>query len=501
MLTRRQFGLSTLAMLAMSSFAISTTHPRRPDFAAERAPLPRPECPQGGDWQLFFLGWHGDSINRVIDVPSRYTAVKTPHSALIGYGQPALSGPITDIVEFHDCQQFIMRTGARHEYIDLFAIFARLHLDSAYVPPVHRAQPQVIRTLPPRRRTDRTRANPPIAAAPPLTAFDPLHDGIPMAYIFAYRRPYEPLALREGFNCLHFFRRTDATGAPHWVAKITWVGRDGQAQCAEPLPASQGDVGQLFQVDRGPTLPSAMLPPVARWDWDSINHRQYIGIRCEDAWCEVRPKLPVGGGFHASASIANGSHSTKGWYDEQILAVPPPSASPTPPAQVSAIKGTIIPDAALGNDAGQDGATSRFNNTWQEVATVRLDNAPGDYTTKLNFVRTTGTPAENHVGLCFGMTAVSGRNPCLPLRIGLRKPLREDGTPCSTGWMSRVGRGLTGEGSERYFCVTRRGHDHDTNGVLIPHIPGIVRWRWALDDETMWIRCMQGCCEVRAQEL
>jgi hypothetical protein len=29
------------------------------------------------------------------------------------------------------------------------------------------------------------------------------------------------------------------------------------------------------------------IPPVARWDYDTANHQQYIGLRCGGEWCEV----------------------------------------------------------------------------------------------------------------------------------------------------------------------------------------------------------------------
>ena len=40
-----------------------------------------------------------------------------------------------------------------------------------------------------------------------------------------------------------------------------------------------------------------------------------------------------------------------------------------------------------------------------------------------------------------------------------------------------------------YRCVYRT--DHGT----IP-VPGTARWRWVLNDETIWVRCANGCCQV-----
>lgn len=480
MLTKRTHRIYALTLLVLSSVTLMAARSTVPMRGAPPAPMPRPECPQGGNWELFFLGWHGDSVIFDIDVPANYTVVKTPHSALIGHGELAGPGPITNIVEFHDCQQFISNLGGKRTYSDLFAIFARLRLDAAFV---SRAR------LPRGQFAGRAQL---------FTPFNPASDGIPMATIFAYHTPYSPLNLREGFNCLHFFRRRMSNGAPGWVAKITPVGRDGEAQCAEPLPASAADDPSVFAVDRGPTRHNSELPPVARWDWDPVNQVQYIGIRCEDAWCEVRPKLPPGQTLHPSPSLASAPLTVKGWYDEQLLAVPP--VSPGPVTTVSGIMGTLVPEPNLGEPMGQDGENSIYHNTWQPVASVRIDKSPGGYASKLNFVTTAGTGAQNHVALCFGITGKNGFNPCIPNRIGRTVPIPKDesGNKCS-GWFTRVGRTRDESGNEQYFCAKRVGHDMDKNGNPIPPIPGVVRWRWALHDETMWIRCLQGCCEVQAR--
>jgi len=454
--------------------------------------VPRPECPLGGNWELFFLEWHGDSVACDIDVPSNYTVIKTPHSALIGHGEPAGPGPITNIVEFHDCQQFIAPIGSGKRYVDLFEIIARNGLDAAFVP---RARRRLERPLGP---TPRAWVNSPLeGSVPAITSqvqrpFDLDRDGILMATMFAYRA----LKLERGFNCLHFFRRTTGIGAPGWVATITPVGPDAAAWCDVPLPASAATGPTVFAVDRGPTMSTSAIPPVARWDWDARNQRQYIGIRCDDAWCKVEPKAAPGGVFLPSTLASGAPTAVKGWYDEQLLAVPP--AGMLPVTAVSGIMGSLIPEPDLGIPMGQEGETSIYLNTWKAVASVRLDALPRNYTSKLNIVETAGTTNANHVALCYGITK-NGRNPCVASRVGQTNTIPNDvhGVPCSR-WFARVGRQPNGSGNEKYFCVTRRGHDSDMNGNPMPRIPGVVRWRWALKDETMWIRCLQGCCEVKA---
>ena len=62
---------------------------------------------------------------------------------------------------------------------------------------------------------------------------------------------------------------------------------------------------------------------------------------------------------------------------------------------------------------------------------------------------------------------------------------------CPLGALTTVGgrRSFPQEAISAYRCVHRRIHSGE-------EIPGAVRWRWKEDDETMWVRCPQGCCTV-----
>jgi hypothetical protein len=51
---------------------------------------------------------------------------------------------------------------------------------------------------------------------------------------------------------------------------------------------------------------------------------------------------------------------------------------------------------------------------------------------------------------------------------------------------------VSSTGKVSYRCVTRRTHA----GV---DPPAAVRWRWKMDDETLWERCGTGCCEVEGE--
>ena len=230
-------------------------------------------------------------------------------------------------------------------------------------------------------------------------------------------------------------------------------------------------------------------PPVSRWDWDSARMEQFIGIRCGDAWCEVH--RPSAGEFASSPHYSNPSTMTppvlavKGWYDEQRLASAPNGPTPV----VSAITGTLIPDPDLGTINGPVNTTPFFHH-WQHVAWVALDGPPGKYAQRFNLIQSSVTELANSVFLCFGETdPVAKTNPCFP---SMPLPLCANTTANQNNqWWARIGRGTIGD--TRVYCITRRDHP----GM---RIPGVVRWRWEINDDTMWIRCLEGCCEVEGDK-
>jgi hypothetical protein len=431
--------VSGCALLILGAFLASCDVSRPPAPTAQpnivanvvAANGTRPECPQGGQWARFFK----QKYNAAAIFSADY--------------EIALSRPVTDIVEFHDCQQFITTEAGKARYISLFAIFARARLDTAYTPP------------------------------PKSGVFDPKKMGVPMATIYSYDSSYAPLFVKPGFNCLYFFRTN--TGVPvTWAAQMVSVG-NRQADCALPLAQPRADLPML-PVNRlvQPNAPPSDYPPVAKWDWDPLNARHYIGIRCEDAWCEVLPQLAVGARFASSKEVVTTRPLVKGWYDQQILTV----AAPGTP-QVSTIVGTFIPDPRLGEDNDLP-ETSRFANAWTNVATVGIEGKPGGYTSKLNFVENVSGKPQNTVALCFATGAPGSPNACFP-NVASVPQCATDGR-----WYARVTSGSGTSTMVKHFCVTRRAHEMPG----MPRMPGVVRWRWMLDDETMWVRCVRGCCEV-----
>lgn len=415
-----------------------------PQLAKKATLASRPECPEGGAW------------TRVFAPDARDTH---PYGTLTK-GEVPLSGITTDIVEFHDCQQFIVEDSTTHSlrYSSLFAIFARANLDSAYVP----------------LRRD-------------AVVFDSLTWGVPMATILGYDSSYARLGIRPGFNCLYFVRQKPAMPAA-WRARVVPVGKSPEL-CLRPLPPT-ATLGKELTVSTVAPVGGAPddSPPVARWDWDEVNRLQYIGIRCGTAWCEVHPDMDTGHTFASSPQLTGLSHNSKGWYDEQLLAVA--GAAPGARAKVSGIKAAFVPAERLGNESA-DPKVSHFADQWMPVGNVIIRSNPGGYTSKLNLINAGETAAENDVSLCYSTSALT--NKCFsPTNVGTATS-----PACgSTGWYGRVGHRPGSGRTFSYFCVIRRAHDM-AGMPPAPHIPGVVRWRWMLDDETIWVRCLQGCCEVR----
>jgi hypothetical protein len=169
----------------------------------------------------------------------------------------------------------------------------------------------------------------------------------------------------------------------------------------------------------------------------------------------------------------------KGWYDEQRLAVEA-GAGLRPEDAL----GTIIPDARLNtrND------TMDFHRRWIPVARAAFSGFPANYpyTSKFGFTSATmGGGRFNKVDMCHGSAAECLRQAPIP-------------SQCTDGpfkWWARISPAAQGA-DPVYRCVERHGHE----ALNIPLIPATARWRWLANDETLWVRCAQGCCTVTGEE-
>jgi hypothetical protein len=221
-----------------------------------------------------------------------------------------------------------------------------------------------------------------------------------------------------------------------------------------------------------------------RWDRDPVSGHQYIGVRCGQWWCEVGEETgfqsslpavdePAGSAyleaftqFDGVAEISQRERDrvigVKGWYDQQVLAVLSGDGRLTP----SGVTGTIIPHPAL--DRAE--LTNEHFREWRPAAYVYLD-AP--YKGKI----LTLPQGLTELDLCFGTPATCDID---PVPSGCAAVVGE-------AWWGR----LRSEGQvPEYRCLW-----HDATSKVIP--AGSARWRWLEDDETTWVRCVEGCCTTQ----
>jgi hypothetical protein len=258
---------------------------------------------------------------------------------------------------------------------------------------------------------------------------------------------YTNLKVAQQFNCLYL-------GVAHvgWRAFMvkSWLSEEA---CADSLRADEHTADALT-VNRvvDTTFAADDYPPSARWD-RTPNGSYFIVMSCGKAVCEIG--IPPGElASHAqfvSEAMTKAQKRVrriKPWYDEQFVAIPGGlNVSPTK------VLGVATPDPRLGNIT-----RAEFESNWVRVGDIALIADQPPYESKL------------------GLT--SGRN-TLYLR---HKPTDPD----SLWWAMMV------QGNRRtYGRVTRYGHE----GMGFK-IPATLRWRWLSNDETVWARCLEGCCQV-----
>lgn len=378
------------------------------------------ECPHTWNWREIAAEREGEGANLVPRTVGSNLTVPGVHQ---------------NVPEYHDCQRFMVPDPRREgelQYDSIFAIFS----------------------------------------APDPPGGGTLHAA---AQIYS-ENSYAPLGIdAPGFSCLYMFHGDGS----QWNAKMVSYGPT-EVDCTAATDTSALPAGTDLEVQASTMTGGAPVhyPAVARWDWDAVNSRHYIGIRCGPArWCEVGAA-----GFAASPNRADHSNpawpperrrvfEVKGWYDEQFLAEPS-SSSPTG-VRPTRIRGTIFPDPLLGTY----NSISDFDDHWVQTAQIALDNpdsVPNPYQAKLNLAATVPGGRLNTVWLCHG---ASGPCPGVPPAL----------TSCDGSWRVRIVNAQTG--LPKYGCVIRRTLPSSIDVVAT------ARWRWLLDDEGHWERCAQGCCE------
>lgn len=378
-----------------------------------------------------------------------------------------LSSEIDEIPEYHDCQRFIGRRGREApDYRQLVAIWAASRLDTLFGSGASTGEQEGDIVV----KQDTS----PQALRVPGVA-------VPVATILNFDATiYEPLHIEPGFNCLYL---TQEQGPViQWSARIVAIGKS-PAGC-QTVPSRGGHPLLVRTIPLEEGLTPDDIAPVARWDWDSTNYTQFIGIRCGESWCEVggtappfqtserrqyQPSWPVPPDNSAGINPAGAMRpneklrvlAVKGWYDEQLLA----TAEGTGQLRPTVIRGLAFPHPQL------DRWTAVTAGAWVASAYVSLTEA---YDGKLPL-----DSGLTQISLCQGSAGTCNIPP-------------EDAPPCTAEhqdpadlWWAK----LVSSSGTRYNCVRRRTH--------IGVIPaGAVRWRWSEVDEKLWIRCPAGCCQV-----
>lgn len=331
---------------------------------------------------------------------------------------------------------------------------------------------------------------------------------------------YPKLGIEEGWNCVYISNSRNPR------ARIINLPQ-GQKKCPAAVKADTagGNVHQLV-LKRTRTQGSVPddYPPVARWEWDDANKHQYIGFMC-DGWCEAGP-VAAGNALFAAATLPSAAAASeevfwgtllpeppfvisgnamqrrkkrialiKGWFDQEQLAPDAPSRGVNP----IQTRGAIFPAPDLENLTM---AADFVPNRWVHVAAIAMSQHDLGYAAKFNFVsdiarntvpidtRTLATLELCRGENCAGQLAAD-------LCVWPNDESQPDPPPMANRWWARVISGPRHAADTSYNCVIRRPHDGVRNDDNTPvRVPGTVRWRWLRDDQTVWVRCDLGCCEV-----
>ena len=240
---------------------------------------------------------------------------------------------------------------------------------------------------------------------------------------------------------------------------------DASDVCSPTRPDADVPVDQTRDVDRegNDDNTNANYPGTARIDWNGKDRDAiHIGVKCEQEWCDIGPK----GADHSKQYKKLKRGKVKAFFDEQMLGVatPPGSANATPSATV----GTIIPEDGLEGRNFDCPPTGCTPHNWVLVASVGMANTDAKYARSYNL-----------------QDADVEKN---PNRVYLR---RRSGPDVSKGWEARI---VNASGTEMTQGLSVKYADMSS-------APGVhlgARWRWRDNDESMWVRCAAGCCDINA---
>jgi hypothetical protein len=357
--------------------------------------------------------------------------------------EPLLTSGTAGIPEYNDCQRFIVKGG----FDSLYAIYA--------------THPQTI------------------SLGPKVAVL--------VAVIRSFGGTYPALGIKPGLNCVYLSGDRRLARVVDSATFFPCCPIVALSRLPAPFLESRPTVAKGF-------LRDADYPQVARWDWDAQHRMQYLGLKCDVAWCEIGPR-----GFVQSPAwtpVATLPYRTrrnlmiKGWYDEQILAGPLARADSLP--AVSAIRGTIFPDSSL-----NDYTDASFQNTWRVIAYIAVPRTSEKYVQLMNLRATPFanplTPLDprklNTIEFCVGTPADCGVTAPVPTC-----PPAGNSGATNWGWSKIT---PAGGGAPKYKCVNRWSNATMSSSSGVPvSLPAATRWRWVIADDLSWSKCSAGCCEV-----
>jgi hypothetical protein len=462
-------------------------------------------------------------IEQRVTSPAEVAVTECPHYWTADHGGPfpgtsiPLVGNLTNVPEYHDCQRLV--TPAL-KYDSIFAVWVRDSIEDAY-----------------------RRANEAPIVEGPLdfgegTALEGRSgrrlEGDPSAVIAAdgvralvvgliwTQGSYKPLGLTEGWACLVTRWRTKPASTEvdplSYAGFVVPVAEARDCLTIHPLTA----YGAKLAVTVMPRSRNDEVPPVARWDWDPKNKRQYVSMWCPSGWCEYhRPGYTTSRRWNTTAAPYSGANGMvvrqKGFYDEQMLASP---TGDGPALARGPLIGTVFPEPGIASRTVDD-----YKGAWRPVGRVTLSDSSAAYHQKLLYLKDPDAPngSDNVVSLCFKTGAplpvtplVSVANsPSVPIpgrvqQAGTALPIRfnpsSNATTLDCGgvgpavvcgsddavgghWYAKI---TNANNESRVFCVNFR---KAPPGVKV--LP-VVRWRWIAKDEVLWFPCPGGCCEAES---
>jgi len=398
-----------------------------------------------------------------------------------------LAGRQENVPEYNDCQRLLVNTSGKPDpayttlqFDSVAAIWARAGINDIYQQEVPITSADTKRPFFPALRN-------PTLATTRVTA---------IAQVWT-PGSYKPLGLSAEHSCIVLqWDGPVASSKPRnyhaWMVPVAH-----QDLCASPLdlPASSAFyLGARELPAQGNSDGPDEIPPVARWDWDPRRGEQYVGIACPSGWCELygeNANQPAAHTSSPSYQVPSGLHvpghagrvvRQKGWYDEEYLASTTPTSGKPPVLDGAGAFGTVFPVPELKGRSISDYPPGKF----VPVGWISINTVSSGYRGKYGFSLNTAPPQRpdvNALSLCLD----DGSNACKAKPRYTCSP--QSNLPNGHLFYARLGSGPD-DPHATDFCVDFIG----TPGVSTP---GTVRWRWLDDDQTIWVSCPAGCCQIQ----